>query len=195
MEQVQDLLHHRGQSAGVEEILHQVFAGRLDVGDVGRAARDAVEFVEAQFDAQPPGDGDQVDDGVGGSADRHVHRDGVLERRARHDARRAQVLAHHFDDAAAAHLGHRQPARIRRGNAGAAGQGHAQRFGQAGHGGSGAHHGAVAGAARDAAFDFAPFLFGEAAGAEQVEELAAVGAGAEPLVAPLAGAASARRAP
>ena len=78
-----------------------------------------------------------------------------------------------------------QAARIGRGNVGAAGQRHAQRFRQAGHGGRGAHHGAVAGAARDAAFDLAPFFFGELAGAEQIEELAAVGAGAELAVAPL----------
>ena len=38
------------------------------------------KVVELQIDAQPAGDGDQVHDGVGRAADRHVDGDGVFER-------------------------------------------------------------------------------------------------------------------
>jgi hypothetical protein len=81
-------------------------------------------------------------------------------------------------------FGHGLAARIGRGDAGAPGQRHAQRFGQTGHGGRGAHHVAVAGAAVDAAFDLAQLFVIDAAGAVQVVELAPVGAGADFLIAP-----------
>ena len=100
----------------------------------------------------------------------------------------------HSTIAAPAQFGDGIAARIGRGNVGAARQGHAQRLGQAGHGGGGAHHGAMAGAAGDAAFDLAPFFLAEPAGAVQVEQLAAVGAGAQVAGLATGRPASARRA-
>ena len=81
---------------------------------------------EPQLDAQPAGDGDQVHDGVGRAADRHIDCNGVFESLAGHDAGRAQIFAHDIDDAAAAHLGHGEAARIGRRYVGATGQRHAQ---------------------------------------------------------------------
>ena len=43
VEQGQDLLHHGRDPAGVEEVLHQVLAGRPDVGDERGVAADRVE--------------------------------------------------------------------------------------------------------------------------------------------------------
>jgi hypothetical protein len=47
---------------------------------VGRAVADPVEVVEGQVDLRLVRDGEQVQDGVGGAAERHDDGDGVLER-------------------------------------------------------------------------------------------------------------------
>ena len=186
MQQILNPVHHGGNSARVKQIFHQILARRLDVDDASGAPRDAIEILERQPDADPPGDGDQMNHGVGGSAQRHQNGDRVFESGARQDARRLQPRLDHLDHRSAAQLCDRHPPRIGRRDVGASRQGHAQRLGQAGHGGRRAHHSAVAGGARDAAFDLAPLLFGKTAGAVLIEQLLAVGAGAQPLSAPLA---------
>src|SRR6202044_3864995 len=113
---------------------------------------------EPQIDAEAAGDGYQVYDGIGGPADSHIYGDGVFESPPGEDTGWPQIFTHDIDDAAAAHLGHGEAARIGRWHVGAAWQRHAHRFGQASHGGSCAHDGAVAGAAGDAALDFGPLL-------------------------------------
>ncbi len=185
MQQILNPVHHRRNSAGVKQIFHQILARRLHVDDARRAARDAVEILERQPDAQASGDGDQMNHGVGGSAQRHQNGDRIFESLARQDARRLQPGFDHLHRRSSAQLRDRHAPRIGRRNVGAARQRHAQRFGQAGHGGRRAHHRAMAGGARDAAFDLAPFFFRDAAGAVLIEQLPAIGAGAEPLPAPL----------
>ena len=60
-----------------------------DVGQQRRAAGELVEVAEVQLDADAPGHGDQVDDGVGGAAEREHRGDRVAERRARSGSWRA----------------------------------------------------------------------------------------------------------
>ena len=92
----------RRQAAGVVEILHQEGAGGAEIGGDRHVAGDAVEVVEQELDAGAAGHGDQVDDGVGRAAERHVDDERVLERGAGKDVARLQVLADHLDDAPAA---------------------------------------------------------------------------------------------
>ena len=127
-----------------------------------------------------------MDNGIGGSADGHVDGDRVFQSLAGHDVRGAHIFPHHFDNAAAAHFCVREAARIWRGDVGGPGESHPESFGQTGHGAGGAHDGAVAGAAGEAAFDFTHLFISKFAGAVKVEELAAIGAGAKLLVLPLA---------
>jgi hypothetical protein len=66
---------------------------------------------------------------------------------------------------------------------GRAGQRHAERLGDAGHGAGGAHHRAGAGGGGEVVLDAADLRRVDLAGAEARPEAAAVGAGAEPLAA------------
>jgi hypothetical protein len=74
-----DGLEHGGHAAGVGELLHQELAGGLEVDQQRDLAARAVEVVLAELDADPAGERDQVDHGVGGAADGRVDQDGVLE--------------------------------------------------------------------------------------------------------------------
>ena len=47
---------------------------------MGGAVTDAVEVVEIEIDIRFTGDGQQVQDGIGGTAEGHGDRDGVLQR-------------------------------------------------------------------------------------------------------------------
>jgi hypothetical protein len=62
--------------------------------------RNLVETLHVESDAGAPRHGDDVDDGVGRAAERHVHADGVVKRGRREDFLRRQMLPHHIDDAA-----------------------------------------------------------------------------------------------
>ena len=57
----------------------------LSVGHVRHPGRHLVEVVQLQVDPGLVGDGQQVQDGVGRTAQRHDHGDGVLERLLGHD--------------------------------------------------------------------------------------------------------------
>ena len=70
---------HRRQAARVEEVLHQVLAGRHEVHDARDVTAQGVPVVEGEADADAPGEREEVHDRVGGAADRPVGADGVLE--------------------------------------------------------------------------------------------------------------------
>ena len=73
---------HRRQATGVVEILHQVTAGRHEVDHGRHITAEPVPVIKAEIDANTSGDGDEMDDGVGRTADGAVEADGVLERLA-----------------------------------------------------------------------------------------------------------------
>ena len=50
-----DLLHHRGQAAGVEEVFHQETAGRLQVDQAGHLRAELVPVVELELHAHAAG--------------------------------------------------------------------------------------------------------------------------------------------
>ncbi len=93
VEQVRDLAQHRQQAAGAVEVLHEEASRRLQVDEQRNRGADAVEVVQRQLDPEPPGDGQQVDDGVGGAADRGQRDDRVEERATAEQGAGAAVLA------------------------------------------------------------------------------------------------------
>ena len=129
LERVADLGHHRGHAAGLVEVLHQVLARGLEVGDERHLARELVEALERQVEAEAAGDRGQVDDRVRRAAERVQRRDRVVERRRREDLREPQVLAHHLHDAPARDVGERAAARVGGGDRRGAGQRRAERLG------------------------------------------------------------------
>ncbi len=122
IEQALHLGHQRAQAAGVKKILHQIFAGRRDVGDHRHLARNGVEAGHVQRHAGAARHGNDVDDGVGRAAERHVDADGVVERRRVEDLLRRQIFPHHLDDAAAGIAAHAWMIGVDRGDRGGAGQ-------------------------------------------------------------------------
>ena len=62
------------------EVVHHEPAEGFEVAQVGGAVADAVEVVEIEIDIRFTGDGQQVQDGIGGTAEGHGDRDGVLQR-------------------------------------------------------------------------------------------------------------------
>ncbi len=177
--------HQRAQAAGIEEILHQEFAGRAHIGEHRHLARQLVEALHVERQAGAARHRHHVDDGIGRAAHRHVHADGVVEGGRRQDALRRQILPHHVDDAAAGGGAHARMRGIGGGDRGRARQRQANRLGDRHHGGRRAHHHAGAEAARDAAFDLRPLLVADAAGALLVPVFPGVGAGAEHLSVPI----------
>ena len=81
--------HEAAEAAGLEEVLHEVLAGRADVGEHRDGAGELVEVVEGEVDAGSAGHGDEVDDRVGGAARAR----GRLGRRSRRTRARAAARA------------------------------------------------------------------------------------------------------
>ncbi len=141
---VQQGPHHDRHAADAVDVGHDVPAERLDVGQVRRAVADPVEVLEREVDLRLVRDRQQVQDGVGGAAERHDDGDRVLERLLGHDLPRRDALAQHVHDGLAGGDGEGVAAAVGRRRRGAARQAHAERLGRAGHRVGGVH--AAAGA-------------------------------------------------
>ncbi|MCV7253114.1 hypothetical protein H7J86_13155 [Mycobacterium hackensackense] len=136
---IQQCLHHDGDTADLVDILHHVAAEGLDVGQVRNLLSDAGEVRERQLDLRLPRDGQQMQHGVCGTAERHHDGDGVLEGLFGQDVAGGDPAAQQLHDGltgparvlvAALVDGHRRSA---------AGQGHTERLGGRGHGVGGVH--------------------------------------------------------
>ena len=134
-----ELLEQRLHAARVMEVLDQELAGRPQVRKDRRAARDLVEAIEGQRHAYPAGEGEQVDDGIRGAADRLQHGDRVVERIGGEDLRGPQVLVRQLDGTPACRLCGAVPRRIDRRDRRRSGKAHPQRFDQACQRRGGAH--------------------------------------------------------
>jgi hypothetical protein len=104
-----ELRHHRGDAAGMEERLEQVLAGGAEVGQAPGTSRAAWKSSSVTSDPEPPGQREQVHDGVRRAADGLDDPDRVLERRLGHDVARPQSGLGDLDGSA------RRPARTGRG--------------------------------------------------------------------------------
>jgi hypothetical protein len=186
VKQVGDLLHHDRQAAGIAEVLHQVLARRLQVDEARQLAREPVEVVDAELDAEAAGDRDQVDHGVGRAADRRERDDRVLERLPRQHGRDPLVLVDHVDDAPAGHPREHVAPAVDRRIGGVAGQAEAERLDHARHRARRSHRHAVAVAAMHAALGIEEVLQLERSGAHLLAHAPDAGARAELLAAPLA---------
>ncbi len=137
-----------------------MFAARFQIREHGDAFADAREIVNGEFHFRGVRDGEQMQHGVGGTAQRDDHGDGVLEGFFGEDIQRTDALAQHVHDARA---GATAVVELGGGNGvlrGTVGQAHAERFDGAGHGVGGVHAAAGAGAGNGALFDLLKFLIG-----------------------------------
>ena len=114
------------------------------MAEVGGLAGNFIGQLQAQFNAALVGDGGEVEHGVGGAAQGHVHGLGVVEGGFRHDVPGTDVFLHQFHDLHAGVLGQPQPGGPDGGNGAVAPEGHADGLRQAVHGVGGVHAGAGA---------------------------------------------------
>ncbi len=80
------------------DVLHHVPAEGFHVCEVRDAGADPHEVVERQIDVGLMGDREKMQHRVGGSAERHHHRDRVLERFFGEDVGGGDSAPKHFDD-------------------------------------------------------------------------------------------------
>ena len=176
IEQIFHLPHQCAQAAGIEEVFHQIFARRRDIGDHRHLPRNRVERRHVERNAGAARHGDDVNDRIGRAAERHVHANGIVEGRRRQDFLRRQIFPHHLDGAAAGGGAHARMIGVRRRDRRRARQREPERFGDRHHGGGGAHHHAGAEGTRNAAFDLVPLFIANAPGALLVPVFPGVGA-------------------
>ena len=120
---------------------------------------------------------------IGRAADRQQHAQRILHRIFVDQRPGRERGADQLDRRGAGRLGGAQAVGVHGGNCRGAGQAHAERLGEAGHGRGGAHHRAGAGRHRKLAFDLRNLFGIDIAGAVARPETPAVGAGTEPFAA------------
>ncbi len=131
-----------------------------------------------------PRDRIDVDGGVRRSADCRICNDRVLERLARKNIRRLQILFDDLDCAHAGFIGDLRAFAIGRGDRGAAGQRHAERFGECIHRRGGTHRVAVADRRRRRSGDLHEFIGVDSASRHVLACFPDCGAGAGALALP-----------
>ncbi len=82
---VEECAHDDRHAADLIDVRHHVAAEGLQVAQVRDLVADPVEVLEVELDLGLAGDGQQVQDGVGGTTEGHGDGDGVLERLLGHD--------------------------------------------------------------------------------------------------------------
>ena len=83
------LLQHTADAAGDVQVFHEMLAGRVHRGQLRRILAEDVEQFQRQLHPGLAGDGQQVQHGVGRTAQGQVDADGVLEGGPGHDVARA----------------------------------------------------------------------------------------------------------
>ena len=124
MQQIANFVHQGQQPARVVEVLHQIVARWPYVGQYGHAFGDAVKVFQHQRDSAAACQCHQMNNRVGGTANGHVHRDGVFKRLQSQNIGRLQIVPHHLDNALTRGRGHARMRRISRWYRGRAGQHH-----------------------------------------------------------------------
>ena len=106
VEQIAHALQQAGQPAGVIKILHQVFARRTHVHQIGCALADFFEALQRNLDTGAAGHGDYMNQSVRGTAQRHQHLDRIVEGLPGQDIARLEIFPDHFHDTPAREIGH-----------------------------------------------------------------------------------------
>ena len=121
-------------AAGLEHVLGDVAAGRLQIGDVGRALQHLGDGEQVEIDAAFMRDGREMQRGVGRAAGRSHHGSGILQRLAGDDVARADVERDQVHDLLAGRHAEAVADLVRRGRAGRIGQRKADGLGDGRHG-------------------------------------------------------------
>ena len=153
----------RHSAADLHEVVHEILAAWLHVREHRRLLANAHEVFDAEFHARAVCHRDEMQHGVGGTAERDDERDGILEGLLRHDvAGRDAALNHVHDGSTGVEAVHELL--IGHGSLSAGiWQRHAEGFDGAGHGVGGIHAAAGAFTGDGVLFDVDEFLVGDLA--------------------------------
>ena len=146
-------LHDDRDAAVTVDVVHDVLAERLHVGDVRRLVADAVEVVQRQVDLRLAGDRQQVQHDVRRAAERHREGDRVLERLLGQDVAGRDAQAQQVDDGLARAVGVVVAAAVGGGGGGGAREAQSERLGDRRHRVGGVHAAAGALAGGEGALD------------------------------------------
>ena len=170
--QLVDFFEHRVHAARLIKILHVGGACGCQMAQIGGLFADLVDHIQIEFHAALVGDGGKVKHTVGGTAQRHIRGDGVLDRRRRHDIAGSDVLFHKLHDLHTRVLSQLDSRRIDCGNGAVAAKTHTENLGQAVHGICGVHTRAGAAGGASLVFKFAKLILANGArlvGAHRLE--------------------------
>ena len=140
------LLYDGVYAAGPVQVIHVVMSVGTDMAEVGGAETDLVKLFKRQGDAQFICDGGQVQRGVGGAGNGHVHPDGVFKGPLSENVTGADIALHKLHGAHARPFRQGKALAVIGRNGSVSGQGHAQSLSQTVHGVCGEHAGAGAAA-------------------------------------------------
>ena len=76
---IQQQLHHLRDATGLVQINGHIATTGFEIADHRNSLADALEVIDAQLHPRSAGNGQEVQDGVGGAAHGHDHADGVLK--------------------------------------------------------------------------------------------------------------------
>ena len=151
---IEQAFHEGHQAADFDQFGHDETSARFEIAEDGNALADFREVVDGKFHPGGAGHGEEMEDRVGGAAERGDDRDRVFERFTRHDIARANSFFEEIEGGRAGAMAIFHFVLGDGGLGGAVGETHAERFDGAGHGVGGVHAAAGTGAGDGAAFDF-----------------------------------------
>ena len=104
-----NFFHHRRNAAGTVEILHVVLSCGGKTAQIGGAGADLIDGVQIKLHAGFRGDGRQMQRGIGGAAQRHIHRQGIVKGFRRQNITGAEIAFEQLHDLHPGVLGKMDP--------------------------------------------------------------------------------------
>src|SRR5690606_703812 len=160
--------HHARYSAVAIELIDEMAARRLNIGDTRNGAADGIELVGIKVDAQSACYGSQMEDCIRRSTQRHTHTRCIAKRFARHDIGGFQALEHHLNDPPSGFARQGISAFVVDGERTQTQRHNTKRFQQSIHGRRCAHGVTRAEATTQCLTDLVPFLFSDLTGAQLI---------------------------
>ena len=130
---IQQSLHHNRNATNAVDVAHHELAEWLEVSQVRNLVGDAVEVSQCQVDFSLTGDGQEVKNSIGRTAEGHNNCNRILEGLLRHDVASGDTQADHVDDGFTGAVGKVVAATVSRGWGSRTGKTHAECFGDRGH--------------------------------------------------------------
>ena len=173
----------RGHTASLVEVLHVVLAGGLEVEQHRGLSSHPVQCVQVNVLANPPRNCRQMNDAIGRSANGQQHPHGIFKCGGREYFVDGQALMCHLHGSCSGRFGDADAVRCHSRRRCTSWHGHAQCFGDAGHGAGRAHHRASSHAGHQLIVDLSSFLSIDFTRPVFAPVAAAVGAGTDTLAA------------